>query len=164
MIKRLALILFVCLTTGCASLRERMAPGKAPAEQRIERKEAVLESFDAQRTQAQYEAALERANGGDLKSCEEMLRAILARKSDFVDARLKLAELLWVAGDLHAAELELRAAVASEPDRADAHHTLGILLDALDRRDESLSHLRRAAELEPTNGLFQLSLPGADRK
>lgn len=163
MIAKRSLFLLIPLTvllfsgsSGCAGLRKQLAE-KSPGVRRLERADEAARSFESRRSQAQFAAALEKAEGGNLAGCQEMLREIVARKPDFIEARLKLAELLWSDSDTTGAEAQLQAAVALAPDRADVHHALGVLLESLDRHEAALPHLARAAEIEPTNELYALS-------
>jgi len=145
--------------SGCASWKQQFGALAAPGLQRVERKEKVVQSFESGRTEAQFAAALQRIEGGDPTEGRKLLEALVARRPNFVEGRLKLAELLWADEDIAGAELQLQAAVALTPERADVHHALGVLLESLARTDEAIMHLSRAAELEPANELYALSLP-----
>ena len=85
-----------------------------------------------------------------------MLASIVSRRPDQVDARLRLAEMLWSRGD-PSAEGHLRAVLEAQPNGADAHHALGLVLEGTGRIDEAQHHFARAAELEPDNEVYRLT-------
>lgn len=149
--------LLLASSTGCASLRERLANEKSPGHERVAREKKIMAEFEQHRATAEFTAAVERAEQGDLATSQQMLTGLVARQPDFAPAHVKLAELHWLAGNLPAAESELAAATATAGERADIHHALGILLEAMDRPEPSHHHLARAAELEPANELYRLS-------
>ena len=100
------------------------------------------------------ESSLDRWKQGDIATAETTLAAIIRRRPDYNDARIRLAEILWSHNDI-AAEPHLRAVLETEPNRAEAHHALGLLLDGAGRSDEARSHLAKAAELEPDNEIYR---------
>jgi Flp pilus assembly protein TadD len=142
---------------GCAGWKTNLvAPPVTP--KRLERKSDAVQAFEARRDAAALEAALDRWQSGDAAGCEARLRAILQRRPDDVEARLRLGEVLAARGDLPAAERELRAVLETQPERAEARHALGLLLVAAGRVDEARPQLVRAAELEPANDIYRASL------
>ncbi len=155
----LALLLLV-LTTGCAGVR--LSPPQSPASDvapnREDRKEAVAQDFGERRVEAEFRAALSRWNQGDATGCETLLRQILKRRPHNHEARQLLADLYVERGDTEAALAELSALLDILPDSAQAHHAMGLLLDSLDRHQEAVVHLRKAAEFEPGNDLYKSCL------
>jgi Tfp pilus assembly protein PilF len=153
---RLIIMSFICCATfgsGCAGWKQKV---KKPdiTESREERTAEAVRSFEARRDAAQLSAALDRWKQGDVAAAEAMLTAIIRRRPDSNDARLRLAEILWSRGEI-AAETHLRAVIESEPGRAEAHHSLGLLLDGTGRPDEARQHLSKAAELDPENEIYR---------
>lgn len=91
------------------------------------------------------------------------LRAALQRRSDYVPAQLKLADVLLAAGAWEASERLYETALRQQPDLALAHYGLGRVKAA--RRDfaAALSHYRRACELSPRFGAAHYALALAYR-
>jgi Tfp pilus assembly protein PilF len=144
---------FLLTATGCAGWREKVQPSTLSAKREDRAAEAVR-NFEERRDSAQLEAALDRWNQGDASRAEAMLAAIIKRRPDYADARLRLAEILWSRSDADA-EPHLRAVLQTQPDRAEAHHALGLVLDGTGRGDEARQHLTKAAELEPDNEVYR---------
>jgi Tfp pilus assembly protein PilF len=144
------------LLLGCASLPPA---GRAAKElDRATRRGKDLASFEAKRDEAQFAAARERADQGDPAAAEALLLSLLERSPNHQEARLLLADL-WVAQDrTDKAEAELRTLLKQSPDNARAHHSLGLLCDVTSRAAEAQQHFQRAAELNPQEETFRLSL------
>ena len=154
---RLALIV-ICLIalSGCSQLQSNLvAPSVTP--DRVHRKAEALKMFETHRDFAQLEAALDFWKADDPEHCESLLTALVDRRPDFVEARLRLGELLMDRGEMAAAEGHLQAAVSAQPHHAEAHHALGLLLEAADRRAEAANHLAKAAELDPQNDIYRVT-------
>jgi Tfp pilus assembly protein PilF len=151
-----ALILLAALLaaacSGCAGWRPMAAPDVA--QQRQEREQEAVQTFEAHRDDAQLQAALDRWSQGDVSGCEARLRALLARHPDDAEVRLRLAEVLWSREALEA-EGELRQVLAAQPERAEAHHLLGMMLAEQQRLAEARVHLARACELDPDCTIYQ---------
>lgn len=149
------ILLVICwfASAGCAGWKQKV---KKPdlSDNREERAAEAVRSFEERRDAAQLSAALDRWKQGDTAMAESALAAIIRRRPDYNDARMRLAEILWSHGDI-AAELHLRAVLQTEPNRAEAHHALGLLLDGIGRSEDARQHLTRAAELEPDNEIYR---------
>ena len=141
--------------TGCAGWKQKVQPATVTATREDRAAEAVR-TFEEHRDAAQLGAALDRWNQGDVRGAEAMLASIVSRRPDQVDARLRLAEMLWSRGD-PSAEGHLRAVLEAQPNGADAHHALGLVLEGTSRIDEAQHHFARAAELEPDNEVYRLT-------
>jgi Tfp pilus assembly protein PilF len=150
-----ALAALAVSTTGCASWLPHKGEQPTITEARQQRHEAAVLAFERQRDQALLEAAIERWQHGDLGGCEARLRSLVARRPDFCDAHLQLAELAWSCENSQEAEAEYRLALQLAPDRADLHHALGLLLEATGRTAEAQQHLARAGELDPESELYR---------
>ena len=138
---------------GCASSRPGLAKTSPPgdiAPPQAQRHQVALAVFEHHRDQAQLQAALDRWQQNDLGGCETRLRTLVARRPDFIEARLRLAELAWSCADPAEAEAQYRAALALAPDRADIHHALGLVLESLGRTDEARAALFAPASSRPT--------------
>jgi len=153
---RLAILWFLgclCVTFGCAGWKQKV---KKPdlSENREARSEVAVRDFEQRRDTAQLNAALDRWKQGDAAAAESMLAAIIRRRPESCEARMRLAEILWSRGDV-AAEPHLRTVLEAEPNRAEAHHAIGLLLDGTGRSDEAREHLTKAANLEPENEIYR---------
>jgi len=149
----LCVIGFLFATVGCAGWKQKVKKPEL-TEDREARAESAVRDFEKRRDAAQLSAALDRWKQGDGAAAEAALAAIIRRRPECVDARLRLAEILWSRSDI-AAEPHLRAVLKAEPTRAEAHHALGLLLDGTGRADEAREHLTKAAELEPDNEIYR---------
>jgi Flp pilus assembly protein TadD len=136
------------LLGGCAAWRGPR-PAADVAVDRQQRAADAVRTFEEQRDGAQFHAALDRWAAGDLAGCETRLRALLARRPNDGEVRLRLAELLWSRGAMAEAEAELQSVVTVQPTHAEAHHMLGMILSEQARLAEARSHLARAIELAP---------------
>jgi predicted CXXCH cytochrome family protein len=133
---------------------------------------AVSEFIAAQRLNADRpEARTTLANfyvrlGRD-SDAEAEYRAALQLNAQFVPAALHLAELDRLRGRDGDGEQVLRTAIATSPRDAELHQALGLALTRLERRDEALAELRRAAELDPDQAgyayVYAVSLYSAGR-
>lgn len=151
---RLILATLLLSAQGCAGFKNYFQPTK-PGPSREERAAEAVKSFEEHRDAAQLTAALDRFNQGDAAHAEAMLTAIVNRRSDNAEARMRLAEVLWSRGDAAAAEPHFRTVLDLEPNRAEAHHALGLMLDATGRSDEARQHFLKAVELEPQNEVYK---------
>lgn len=150
---RCTTVLLIGLTIGCAGWKPRLLSSPVTP-QREERSADVVREFELRRDAAQLQAALDRWHQGDAHRCETMLAALVARRPNYLEARLRLAEVLWARNDT-AAEEQLRAVLQQEPNRAEAHHALALLLEATGRIDEARGHLATACQLEPHDELYR---------
>lgn len=151
------LLLVGALSCGCAMTQGGAGKSKVAAPLSDESKAAALASFETQRDAAQLQAALNRWKEGNPAACERALASLVAKRPQFVEARVQYAELLLSGNYLSAAEFQLREALRLAPDRADAHHSLAIVLEAANS-PEATEHFRRAAELEPENPVYQFAV------
>src|SRR5262249_23945917 len=105
------------LGSGCAGFKNYFQPTK-PGEMREERAAEAVKSFEEHRDAAQVEAALDRFNQGDAARAEAMLSAVVNRRPDNAEARMRLGEVLWSRGDAAAAEPHFRTVLDLDPNRA----------------------------------------------
>jgi Flp pilus assembly protein TadD len=142
--------------SGCAAFGPDPA---APAgTDRAGRRGADLAAFEQKRDEAQFIAARERAEQGELEAAEMLLTAILERSPEHVESRLLLADL-WVVQDRTAeAERELRWVLKHRPHHARAHHSLGLLCDVTGRSKEAAEHFGLAAQSAPQEDAYRLAL------
>jgi Tfp pilus assembly protein PilF len=145
-----------CLLGGCASWRQ-FADRSSPTEEREARAAEAIRQFESHRDTAQYQAALDRCRQSDFHKAETLLSGLVARRPDYWEARLRLAEILSSRGD-STAESHYAAVLAANPDHAEAHHGLGVFLDSMNRAAEAEQHLQTAAELDPENAVYQTTL------
>nr|WP_281722570.1 tetratricopeptide repeat-containing sulfotransferase family protein [Nitrosomonas nitrosa] len=78
-----------------------------------------------------------------------LCRRALSADPNNNDARLLLSEALRLLGDLEDALQEAAAAAAGRPDWFGSHRQMGVVLAQMERIQESIAALRRAAELNP---------------
>ena len=147
--------------SGCANWRQQVAASSPVSETREKRHAAAVAAFETQRDQAQLASALDRYQQGDVAGCEARLRSLIARRPDFTEARVQLAELAWSFGNAAEAEAEYRAALALAPNRADVHHALGLVLEASGRSADAKQHLEKACELDPENETYRAFAPAS---
>lgn len=83
-----------------------------------------------------------------------MLRSAIALEPRHVPAYVNLADLRRSQGRDADAETTLREGLVQMPDDATLHHVLGLTLVRLQRVDEALVALARAAQLVPANARF----------
>jgi adenylate cyclase len=82
-------------------------------------------------------------------SAPAMARAAVALDGNLSEGHTSLAGTLSDAGDWLGAEREFRRAIQLAPSNALAHQWYAILLVTLDRKQEALSEVRRARDLDP---------------
>lgn len=154
----LMFVIAIVAAVGCAGTGlKRQSGDVAPV--REDRREEAMRKFETHRDNAQYQAALECWRMGDRLTCEAQLKSLLSRNPKYRDARQALADLAIEQGDAAGAESQLRELLKQSPNEPQTHHSLGLLLESQNRHEESLTHLRRAAELDPDSMLYQLCLP-----
>lgn len=61
-------------------------------------------------------------------------------------------------GEYDQAEALLKSVIAEQPNNADAHHELGLVYSFRAAMDESLQHLLRAVQLQPTSTIYMNDL------
>lgn len=149
----LFLIGTLVFAAGCAGWKQKVHKPTL-TEKREDRAAEAVRDFDERRDVVQLDAALDRWKQGDVAAAEAMLAAIIKRRPECTDARMRLAEILWSRADT-SAESHLRAVLEAQPNRAEAHHALGLVLDGSGRPDEARYHLVKAAELEPDNEIYR---------
>jgi Flp pilus assembly protein TadD len=88
-----------------------------------------------------------------------LLVQLLDRNPQDRKVRRMLADICLVEQDHKAAESHLQLLLAQNDSDAQTHHDLGLLLEATGRSSQAAAHFKRAAELEPDNELYALSLP-----
>ncbi|MEX2175607.1 MAG: tetratricopeptide repeat protein [Pirellulaceae bacterium] len=150
---------------GCASGQTQLAPEPSLSASRAERRGELVEQFEAARDEAQLQAALDRWQQGDVAGCESRLRAIVARRPDWVEPHIYLAELAWSFDNTAEALQQYRAALQLEPQRAELHHALALVLEATGQPGDAQHHFDQASRLEPDNKLYRLagqSVPPVD--
>lgn len=90
-------------------------------------------------------------DAGMLNDAMHELRKAILLCPTFADLRLRLANLYRQTGDLDAARFELEEAIAAKPNYVPAHVALGVVLLALDRREEAIARWKEALQLDPEN-------------
>jgi len=80
----------------------------------------------------------------------ELRKAILLCPT-FADLRVRLANLYRQTGDQEAARFELEEAISAKPQYVPAYVTLGVVLLALDRKDDAIKRWREALGIDSEN-------------
>jgi predicted Zn-dependent protease len=142
--------------SGCAALTQSDA--KTGRADRPARRDGDLTAFEQKRDEAQYLAARDRADDGDLEAAETLLKEILERRPDYVESQLLLADLCVAQDRTAEAERRLRRVLERRPDHARARHSLGLLCDVTDRSGEAAEHFRLAAQAAPHDESYRLTL------
>ena len=86
---------------------------------------------------------------GDLKAAQAVFRQVMAMDPDYADGPVNVARALLQEGDADGGRQMLEQALKIAPRLAKVHFFLGTALKTLGRYDESLAHLRVAAEQYP---------------
>ncbi len=86
-----------------------------------------------------------------LDAAERVVVAGLNRYPDLADAHDLYARILGDQGDFERAFDEWGIALANDPDHSGAHKGIGYLYFVAGQLEQALQHLRRAAELDPTD-------------
>ncbi|HEY1342152.1 MAG TPA: tetratricopeptide repeat protein [Bryobacteraceae bacterium] len=107
-----------------------------------------------------YQRGLAQSTSDPTKGIESLNKA-LTLKPDFVAAQAARGALHYVQGNAEAAVPDLEAAAAGEPANGLILDRLGQAYRALDRLDDSIRALRRAAELAPGESTVVLHLASA---
>jgi len=94
------------------------------------------------------------AQRGRVADAEAAYKAGLRLSPQYAPAAINLADLYRQLGRDGEGEIALRAAVATSPQDAGLHHALGLTLIRLDRRDDALEELHKAAELAPDQARY----------
>ncbi len=157
----LAALLLAGLCGGCASSPAGASSRPKQDFLQSERMAQAIEAFEQKRIHAEFQAAEVDWRQGQRASCRETLDRLVARHPEFLPARLLLAEVLLTGGDAQRALAHVEHVMAHEPDDAAAQHTAGLVHEALGQQSLAIQHLRRAAELEPQNEIYGLSLQAA---
>ena len=108
--------------------------------------------------QKRYREALKALSSGNSTRGVEELQAALKIYPDYYAARLELGRELRVRKQFKEAAEVLKPLSQLAPKRAEPRIEYGIVLLALDRREEAVKELRAALELEETNWIPHLYL------
>jgi tetratricopeptide (TPR) repeat protein len=109
---------------------------------------------------AYYQLGLAQSTNDPTKGIESLNKALVL-KPDFVEARAARGTLHYVQGDAEAAVPDLEAAAAGGPANGLVLDRLGQAYRALDRLDDAVRVLRRAADLAPGESTIVLHLASA---
>src|SRR5215831_4563750 len=142
-----------------ASLLAAVPTASQPSPDRESFERAAAEFVAAQRLNADRPEArsalgnfyAQRGRGGD---AEAEYKAALRLSPHYTLAAINLADLYRQLGRDGEGETVLRAAIGTSPRDAGLHHALGLTLTRLKRRDEALSELHRASDLEPERARY----------
>ena len=127
---------------------------QVPPQQRAAVAEAIAEYRAAQnvhleRAQSHLNLGWLAMQQGDLGSAEQEYMTALELEPYFIPSFINLADLYRLTERDVEGEALLRRALEVAPEFGDVRYALGLLLVRLDRLDEAVEQLRRAAELAP---------------
>lgn len=131
------------LLVGCAS-PPRLPVVEDVHPQRLERQEAVVRQFNAQRDQAEYAAALDAWRQRDVADCRERLERLLSRNSGHRAAALLWAEVALAEQTPQTALPHLERVAAERPDDAEVQRALVRLDDAARQPSVALAGYEQA--------------------
>lgn len=147
----------IALAPGCAARRAAMATRQPASAPTLADETQVVAQYESQRDLAQFEAACAQLAAGQREGCRELIEDLVHRNPGHREARLLLAQL-YLEEDRPLGALEqVELALARWPNDAAVWHTMGLVLEASGQPASALEHFRRAASLDPTSELFQLS-------
>jgi len=150
----------VCLS-GCADVPKPSDWIADVRPQRVQRATDASKSFDTQREQSEYQAAVTQFQQGDTKACRTILEGLLKRNPKHRDARLLLAESSLLEHQPAPAREQLQLALKECPNDPELLHTMGLAAEMEDQSDEAVDWFERAAKLAPDNGLYAMSFESA---
>ncbi len=96
-----------------------------------------------------YQSARLAVRLGRPADAEVLLRQVLKRRPDFIDARVELGQSLFKQGRIADARAEFETVLKRQPDHARVRFYLADVLAAQNHRSEALAELREAARLRP---------------
>ena len=111
-----AMIGFAVFTTGCSSMNWPITPVEDVVKLRQQRKHTALEEFSRRRDWAEYQAADNAWNRGDMIRCRESLERLLSRNPRHVEAHVLLAKLHSNSGQNAEALTQIKEAIVVEPE------------------------------------------------
>jgi predicted CXXCH cytochrome family protein len=133
---------------------DRLDAAQRAAFERASAEYVESQRYNADRAEARVNLGTFYANRGDATRAEAELRAAIALDPHYVPAYVNLADLYRATSRDADGERSLRAGLGKVPGDASLHHALGLALVRLQRLDEALGELKRAAELDPANARF----------
>jgi SAM-dependent methyltransferase len=96
-----------------------------------------------------FELAFRRHQAGELPEAEQLYRSILETDPRQLDALYFLGMIALQRGDAQDAVARIGEAIAGNDRIANYHAGIGEAYGALDRRDDALTHYRKAVKIEP---------------
>ena len=142
-----------------ANVPDALVPaGQRAARERAEAEYVEGERFNADRPESRLNLGNFHLRKGRMTEAETEYLEAIRLASASVPARVNLADLYRVQGRDQAAEQLLRMTIQMAPGAAAPQHALGLTLVRLKRLAEALGPLRRAADLEPSNGRYAFVL------
>ncbi len=114
----------------------------------------AVQRYNADRPEARMALGSFYARRGRIDEADPMLRSAITLDPRHVPAYVNLADLRRSQGRDADAETILREGLVQMPDDPTLHHVLGLTLVRLQRADEALGELARAAQRAPDNARF----------
>jgi Tfp pilus assembly protein PilF len=144
----MATLALVLALGGC-----RAAPQSVQLEDisplRTDRQQRVVEEFEADRDEAEFHAALNHWEQGEVAACEERLLAILARQPQHQSAVLLLAETRLAAKQIQPATDLLQGMIDHDPVDEQARLSAAVLALRYDQPQLAIELLRGAPPDQP---------------
>ena len=153
--------LFLCAAStalGCAGLPISKVWTELPDARQSQEQQEMLAEYEQKRDQALFEAAQSRLAQGDEQTCRTLLDQLLQRTPQHRAGRLLKADLCLLDQQFAEAQSLVAGVLAEQPDDAAAQHAMGIVLAAQGKPEAAHAHFTRAAQAEPSNEIYALSL------
>jgi tetratricopeptide (TPR) repeat protein len=107
---------------------------------------------------AHYELAQTYVHLGQFSAAyAELMRTVDLQPTNY-KARIDLGNLLVAGGKIDNAQKQADAVIAAQPDNPDVHALLSAIALKQGRKDQALSEIRRAQELDPNRSAFHTGL------
>jgi predicted CXXCH cytochrome family protein len=133
---------------------DRLDAAQRAAFERAGAEYVETQRYNADRPEARVNLGTYYGSQGDARGAEEEFRAALRLDPGFVPGYVNLADLYRATRRDAEGERTLRAGLERVPQNAALHHALGLALVRLQRMDEALAELKRAATLDPGDARF----------
>lgn len=152
---------FTTVQGGCASFWPPKPAVEDVAENSKRRQAEAIQSFEAKRDLAQFEAAKVRWREGDLRACKDLVNRLLERNPGHRGGRLLRAELELFEGRPNEVLPDIEALVQEEPNDAEALYLLGLLQEESGQAEEALHNFEKALKISPQNEVYLASYESA---
>lgn len=142
--------------SGCKSTAPQAVQLDDISPVRVNRKQQALEQFESDRGEAEFQAALDHWEQGEIAACEERLSALLARQPGHQSAVLLLAETKLAARQSQPALELLKGLVNADPEDEQCRLSAAVLALRYNEPRFAVDLLQTAPVAEsPSSGLLR---------